>query len=107
MYGLDFQVILWPPDPLNGRSPPVNVKRTTQGNDNISGLREEGARRRGHDIDTTGWRSNEERKLDKEQRKRLKFSHVHPLVPALAPGLGPGLERSRVVKMLEEARRDG
>lgn len=39
MYG---QVILWPPDPFNGRSPPVKVKRTTQGNDNISGLREEG-----------------------------------------------------------------
>lgn len=41
-----------------------------------------------------------ERKEKKE--KQLKFSHIHSLVPELASGFGPSLERSRVVEMLEQ-----
>lgn len=44
--------------------------------------------------------SNKWKKQNK-QKQVLKFSHIHPLVPELAPGLGPSLECSRVVEMLE------
>lgn len=43
-----------------------------------------------------------ERKEKKE--KQLKFSHIHSLVPELASGFGPSLERSRVVEMPFKAR---
>ena len=42
------------------------------------------------------------RVLQVKKKQMLKFSHVHPLVPELASGLGPSLECSRVVEMLEK-----
>lgn len=37
-----------------------------------------------------------------KKTKKLEFTHIYPLIPELASGLGPSLERGRVVEMLEK-----
>ncbi len=51
-------------------------------------------------------RVKKKKRRKKGKRKDLKFSHIHPLVPELAAGLGPSLECSRVVEMLENRRQE-